>query len=204
MVNYYIEDPKGPYHSEDGTRSFIKLTGSEAFNFLRTPQGKAKRFYKLYNSELSLEDPNHEYYDYIEIPTQKINEFRAEEYRNRYVADNYGISNISITSLEQEEASSEEGTGLRKNFPSNLDVHEEVADKLELQHLSNALKTLNKEELYIIYRLYISTPPATVRDVGNEIGCAHTSVRRRRDAIFKKIKLFLNQAFQIEKNSGIY
>ena len=179
------------YHSEDGTRSFIKLTGTEAFNFLSTPQGKAKRFYKLYNPELSLEDPNHEYYDYIEIPEQKISEFRAEERHVQYVSDWHKISGFNFVSLEQEEEMSEEGFGARHYFASSCDVHDEVASKLELQQLTKLLSSLNNEDRYIIQRLYFSDPPATLQEVGQEIGVSVMTIQRSKISILKKLKNFL-------------
>ena len=187
MVNFYIEDPNGTYHSENGTRSFIKMTSGEEYNYLNTPQGKGKRFYKLYNPELSKNEPC---YDYIEIPEHCISEFRSEENHDLYLSEWHKVSGINFISLDQEEAENENGAGMRHCFSSNSNVHEEVASRLELQQLSKALSSLNEEERYIISRLYFSDPPATVRDVGHELGCTHTSIRRRRDAIFRKIKIF--------------
>ena len=188
MINFYIEDPNGTHFSEDGSRSFIKMTNGEAYNYLNTPQGKVKRFYRLYNPELSKNEPC---YDYIEIPEQRITEFRSEENHDLYLSQWHRISGINFVSLEQEEAMSEEGSGARHCFASGSDVHAEVASKLELQQLTKALSTLNNEDRYILQRLYFSDPPATLQEVGREIGVSVMTVQRSKIAILKKLKKFL-------------
>lgn len=51
MSIFFIEDKSGNYFSADGKRRFIKLSGQEAYRFLRSSRGKGRHFYKTTTEE---------------------------------------------------------------------------------------------------------------------------------------------------------
>lgn len=42
---FYIEDANGEYYSTDKTRRFRALRGKELNDYLKSPEGRAKRFF---------------------------------------------------------------------------------------------------------------------------------------------------------------
>ena len=47
MSIFFIEDKNGNYFSADGKRRFIRLKGKAAYDYLKSPNGRGKRFYRL-------------------------------------------------------------------------------------------------------------------------------------------------------------
>ncbi len=81
MSIFFIEDKNGNYFSADGKRRFIRLKGKAAYDYLKRPNGRGKRFYKLSAEEETEDDV------FVEIPASKISRVRKCERRTQYVAD---------------------------------------------------------------------------------------------------------------------
>lgn len=97
MSIFFIEDKNGNYFSADGKRRFIRLKGKAAYDYLKSPNGRGKRFYRLSAEEETEEDV------FIEIPSSKIGHIRKAERRTQYVADckkESGRYEISLYALE--------------------------------------------------------------------------------------------------------
>ena len=70
MAIYYIENENGTFLSEDGKRKFMRLCGREAYDYLRSAEGKKKRFMKTGASEDGGED------EYVEVPLTYMHKHR--------------------------------------------------------------------------------------------------------------------------------
>ena len=81
MAIYYIENEKGTFPSEDGKRKFMRLCGREAYDYLRSAEGKKKRFMKTSAHEDGGED------EYVEVLLAYMRKHRQDERRVQYVSD---------------------------------------------------------------------------------------------------------------------
>ena len=81
MKIYYIESENGNIFSPDKKRRFIRLTGKDAYLYLKSNEGKKKRFFQT-ESEIDGGDEI-----FIEIPCDKIRDTRKIERRKQYVND---------------------------------------------------------------------------------------------------------------------
>lgn len=186
MATFYIEQENGPYLSHDGTRRFIRLSGKRAYDYLRTAEGKRKRFFRT-NAQ---EDDGAEIF--IEIPAAHIRQSRKEERHAQYVSDcieDSGMETVSLYSMETEETG-RVGSGEELIADPSVSVENEVLHEIDLEILRRALKTLTDEELMIIHERYLAREPKTESEIARFLGLSQQAVARRISRILRKLKKF--------------
>lgn len=186
MSIYFIEDKNGNYFSADGKRRFIRLKGKAAYEYLKSPKGRGKRFYKL-SAEEEMEDEV-----FVEIPSSKTKRIRKGERRTQYVADcqrESGRHEISLYALEANEHG-ERCTGEELIEDVDIDVEGAAIHKIELEKLYQAVQSLSKEEQELVARLY-SKEPVTITDLSKEWNVHYSTISRRHNAILRKLKRIL-------------
>ena len=80
MKIFYAKNSNGNYLSADGKTRYAKLYGKAAYAYLKSDEGKLKRFVKISDSDNSDDI-------YLEIDTGSIPSFRVDERREQYVRD---------------------------------------------------------------------------------------------------------------------
>ena len=86
MAIYYYEDQNGKYSSHADARRFSRVSGKEAYAYLKSAEGKTRRFMKSNDYEDGGEDV------FVEIPAEYIRDYRQGERREQYVNENsHGI-----------------------------------------------------------------------------------------------------------------
>lgn len=179
---FYIEDPDGMYVSDDGKRRFTRLEGKEAYDFLKSPAGKGRRFMKLKD----LDGDEYEDEASFEVHRENRESFRRYERRGQYVSDTKKERKFKVISLNFVEPDDEDA---EEHFIiDDMDVEYEVMKKLELEELRRALKTLSQEEMMIIHALFFSENPMSEREYAEVTGIPQKTLNDRKNKILKKIK----------------
>lgn len=76
MAIYYYEDQNGKYSSHTDARRFSRVSGKEAYAYLKSAEGKTRRFMKSNDYEDGGEDV------FVEIPAEYIRDYRQGERRD--------------------------------------------------------------------------------------------------------------------------
>lgn len=189
MSIFYIEDKNGNCFSADGKRRFIRLKGKAAYDYLKSPNGRGKRFYRLSAEEETEEDV------FIEIPSSKIGHIRKAERRTQYVADckkESGRYEISLYALEANDHG-ERCTGEELIGDSSISVENDAIHRIQLEKLYQAVESLSDDERELITYLY-NDEPMTVRELSKEWNIHYSTISRRHKAILRKLKRFLKNS----------
>lgn len=184
MSIFYIEDKNGTYLSEDRQRKFIRLQGKEAYEYLKSADGKGKRFLQTETEETGGEKV------YVEIPKEYISIYRKEERHDQYTANCEKNSQIKTLSLYQPLTDNED-LFLEDIIADSLkSIEDEALHEIELEILRRALKTLSDDELKIIHALYLSDNPIAESRLSKELHIPRTTLIYRKKQIFEKLKKF--------------
>ena len=70
MAIYYYEDQNGKYSSHTDARRFSRVSGKEAYAYLKSAEGKTRRFMKSNDYEDGGDDV------FVEIPAEYIRDYR--------------------------------------------------------------------------------------------------------------------------------
>ena len=180
---FYIENSNGTILSENGLRRFKKIDGKEVYEFLKTPEGKARRFMKL-NSSV---DPEGEIF--IEMQTDKIRAFRKYERHEQYVADILKTNEYIIVSINALDKDGEEGNE-ECIADDDVNVESEVIHQCDLEILRNALGSLSKDEFSLITALYLYDEPMSERQYAEYIGVTQQALHKRKQTILRKLRKY--------------
>ena len=112
----------------------------------------------------------------------------------RYISEDVpSVAELSLEGLIEDGISPERL--MRENAPSAEELYIEREDKQELtmkiQRLSFSLTALPEEDYQLLHALFFDG--ISVREYAHKNGRSHTAVRKRRDKLLKKIKIFLEQ-----------
>ena len=187
MAIYYIENENGTFLSEDGKRKFMRLCGREAYDYLRSAEGKKKRFMKTGASEDGGED------EYVEVPLMYIRKHRKDERRAQYVSDSQKRSGITIILADDLLSPSEAVTNMDVIQDESVDVEESVIHADEIAMLRKALKALTEDEIAFVGALYLADKPLSEREMAAHLGISQVAVHKRKLAILRKLKKILEK-----------
>lgn len=184
MKIYFIEDENGMYYSEDCSRRFSKLTGEEAYNFLRSEIGKTKRFMKVNDSEDGSDDV------YFEVPKKNEKEFRKYERRKQYIADNKRDSTVEVYSFEEIDENWEEIM-----VDDSVDVEEEVVGKLDREAIYKAIDLLPQEDKELLTALYLLDEPMSEPEYAAITGIPQSTISYRKIRSISRLRELLKKYF---------
>ena len=137
MKIFYAKNSNGNYLSADGKTRYVKLYGKAAYAYLRSDEGKLKRFVKISDSDNSDDI-------YLEIDTGSIPSFRVDERREQYVRDikrESGICVISIYACEGHGDDEDKASGEELIADDSFNLETEVLKQIDMTTLRKALKT---------------------------------------------------------------
>lgn len=184
MAMYYIENENGTFLSEDGKRRFIRLCGREAYDYLRSAEGKKKRFMKTSTREDGGEE------EYVEVPLAYMRKHRKDERHRQYVSDTRNESGITVISVNDLISSDGEVTGIDVIQDDSVDIEETVIHAGEIETLHKALETLTEEELWLVTKLYLSDEPTKELQLSRETGIPQKTLNDRKMRVLAKLKNF--------------
>lgn len=190
MAIYYYDDPNGKYASTDGTRKFTKVSGKAAYDFLKTPEGKTKRFMKVTDSEDGGEDV------FVELQPKDIPEYRKAERHEQHIRDmmnELGISVIPFSAIDGGEEDSDDDFFASFEdtiVDDSINIAEDLCKKEELATLRKALDSLTPSEYRLIFDLYLSNSPMTVPEIAELRGQTHQSIYKLKTRILSKLKKY--------------
>lgn len=186
MKIYYAKNSNGNYLSADGKTRYVKLYGKAAYAYLRSDEGKLKRFVKISDSDNSDDI-------YLEIDTGSIPSFRVDERREQYVRDikrESGICVISIYACEGHGDDDDKVSGEELIADESIDLESEALRRIDVDTLRKALKSLDEEEMELITALYLSKVPMSESKLSQKLGVSQPMIYKRKTAIFKKLKKY--------------
>lgn len=190
MAIYYYDDPNGKYASTDGTRKFTKVSGKAAYDFLKTPEGKTKRFMKVTDSEDGGEDV------FVELQPKDIPEYRKTERREQHIRDTIKKLNVSVIPFSAIDGGEEESDdNFFASFEETIiddseDVVENLMKKEELATLRKALDSLTPSEYRLVYYCFLSEKTMTEREISLLTGIPQKTINCRKKVILEKLKKF--------------
>lgn len=187
MAIYYYEDQNGKYRSYASARRFSRVSGKEAYTYLKSTEGKAKRFMKANDYE----DGGDEVF--VEIPAEYIKNYRQDERRKQYVNDireNAGFTEISLYAMQGDGNPNDQLSGEELIADEAVDVVAEVMHKMDLETLRKALRSLSECEYQLIYDLFLKDKPMTERELAKAMKIPRMTLNSRKHAIFEKLKKY--------------
>ena len=190
MAIYYYDDPNGKYASTDGSRKFTKASGKAAYDFLKTPAGKTKRFMKVTDSEDGGEDV------FVELQPKDIPEYRKTERREQHIRDTIKKLNVLVIPFSAIDGGEEESDdNFFASFEETIiddseDVVENLMKKEELATLRKALDSLTPSEYRLVYYCFLSEKTMTEREISLLTGIPRMTINSRKKAILTKLKKY--------------
>lgn len=186
MKIYYVKNSNGKYLSADGQTRYEKFCGRAAYTYLKSNEGKHKRFAKISDAD----DLNEVF---LEIDTDSIPTFRVDERREQYVRDTKkesGICVISIYACEGQGDDDDKVSGEELIADESIDLESEALRQMDIDTLRKALKSLDENEMELITALYLSKYPISESKLARKLGVSQPMIYKRKTAIFKKLKKF--------------
>lgn len=198
MAIYYYEDQNGKYSSHTDARRFSRVSGKEAYAYLKSAEGKTKRFMKSNDYEDGGDDV------FVEIPAEYIRDYRQGERREQYVNDireDAGFTEISLYAMQGDGNPNDLLSGEELIADESVDVVAEVMHKMELETLRKALLSLSESEYQLIYDLFLKDNPLTERDLSKKYKVSQPIIHKRKMQIFEKLRKFFEKgAIKREKS----
>ena len=198
MAIYYYEDQNGKYSSHTDARRFSRVSGKEAYAYLKSAEGKTKRFMKSNDYDDGGEDV------FVEIPAEFIRDYRQGERREQYVNDireDAGFTEISLYAMQGDGNPNDLLSGEELIADESVDVVAEVMHKMELETLRKALRSLSESEYQLIYDLFLKDNPLTERDLSKIYKVSQPIIHKRKMQIFEKLRKFFEKgAIKREKS----
>ena len=191
MAIYYYEDQNGKYSSHTDARRFSRVSGKEAYAYLKSAEGsaegKTRRFMKSNDYEDGGEDV------FVEIPAEYIRDYRQGERREQYVNDireDAGFTEISLYAMQGDGNPDDLLSGEELIADESVDAVAEVMHKMELETLRKALLSLSESEYQLIYDLFLKDNPLTERDLSKKYKVSQPIIHKRKMQIFEKLRKF--------------
>ena len=181
MKIFYIENENGDYFSTDGSRRFIRLTGRNAYQYLREHNSEIKYFYPTSTKEDAGNDV------FVEVAEKDISRIRKEINHKKYIDDMKKKSPVICISLLDQAEGEEDLTVQDTIIDESVNVEYDVIHEIELEMLRRALQTLTDEELKIIYGLFLSEKTLSERELSKELGVPQKTINNRKKGILKKL-----------------
>ena len=198
MAIYYYEDQNGKYSSHTDARRFSRVSGKEAYAYLKSAEGKTRRFMKSNDYEDGGDDV------FVEIPAEFIRDYRQGERREQYVNDireDAGFTEISLYAMQGDGNPNDLLSGEELIADESVDVVAEVMHKMELETLRKALLSLSEDEYQLIYDLFLKDNPLTERDLSKKYKVSQPIIHKRKMQIFEKLRKFFEKgAIKREKS----
>lgn len=188
MSIYYFENENGTFFSEDGKRRFIRLSGKEAYDYMR--ENKSGDSYFVQTVTDDTEDGEKVF---VEVPKSSVSVYRGSTYHAQYLSKMRKKKRYRLVSLYHP---TEDGDGtavVDKYSDDGHTVEDAVIREINLEILRRALKTLTDDELKIVRSLYLDDNPMSERQLSRIMNIPVTTLDYRKKQVLKKLKNFFEK-----------
>lgn len=182
MSIYFVQSQYGQYRSGNKSRSFDRLEGAKAHEYLRVHKG-------LSFITTVTNDPDGEAV-FIEVPDKFRKEVISEKNHRHYVKAAIKGSNIEAVSFQQLFSEKEELTYEDIIASPFANVEDIVIRKIDRETLRLALCTLSAYELMIVDALFLSDSPISERELSRRLGVPQKTLNNRKKRILNKLRSF--------------
>lgn len=185
MKIVYIEDENGEVFSEDKKRRFTRLVGTEAYEYLKSAEGKNKVFFKTGTEEESGD------LVLVEVPDNQkapVRSFLNHEYYVGSLQNESGYKTISICELETDDAELS-GEEMIADESERTDL--KAMNAISREELYRAVRSLSVEEREMIFHLYLSKPRMTERKLSEKLNMERSELHRWKKEVLLKLKKLL-------------
>jgi len=158
-----------------------ELSGKDFFALVRSVDGKGRFFVKLPSTEVDGNDGA--------IVMETTKEYYAEWKREKNHADYIRSFSKDRTTVSYHAMTSDDGECFGEELLADYDSDAEI-QFFKAHRLEMALSTLTAEEQEIVHHIHISEKRGTIRSYGSQTGLSKSTVSRKRQAIYKKLKTF--------------
>lgn len=183
-TKFYIKDENGIFLSTDGKVRYTLLEGKELYDFLKTEDGKRRKFH------VDIDDDGNKIG--IEAELEQISALSEQHDRDKY--RNKVKKKLNITVLSANAVVSIPGEDdielIQTLVDEEVDVEADALHSLDLKILRSALKTLTEEEYKLIYALYLAQTPMTERQLSAETGIPQMTINCRKNRLLRKLKKY--------------
>ena len=168
--HFYLIDEKGSFASADESIRYRLEKGAKGTETVRKMREQQKvRFLEYQDGDDRI---------LIEIKQESIERHRKYERREQYIKDSESEFKPVLLSL----------------YNTIEFDGEEVICRESIILLKKSLSTLNKEEMRIIFALFLSDRPMSEREYARENAIPQRTLNHRKTAILKKLKVFLEKS----------
>ena len=169
---YRKKDP----NCETSKTELIEMSGSEFYQFIRTPESKGRFF-------IDMDDV------VLETTESEARKYKAEKSRRYYIQMKKGdLSILSIYTIEEEDGCN--GEEVIKD--DTEDVEAKAILNTEIKSLQKALAQLDMESYRLIYALYLAKKRESLRQLSQETGIPVMTLQDRKKKILATLKQKLN------------
>ena len=167
--------------------NWINMTMTEFADFLDTPEGlrRARLFQRL--SRCSEDD----YGIIIECSEEQARDIAKERGHARYLMWQKRKAQITILSLLSPVSEDDPNETYADICPADIDVEKEAINHVLIEKLCVCLMLLPPEDLDLIENLFLRYVPLTATEYGEKCGCTTTAICKRRDRIFRDLRIML-------------
>ena len=181
MKILYVVDENGEFYSEDRKVRYKELRGKALYDYQSSAEGKGEY----------MEDTDESGNSYgMKIPDELKSEFRSEKRHTDYLTEqSKGYITIS---LDMDVGEEDEETLEAFIADEDLeDVYNTVSRRERINKLNNILPSLDKEEMELIFHLFLSDNPMTEVEYAEKIECSRQVVAYQKRLILDRLKNFL-------------
>lgn len=184
-TKFYIKDDNGSILSIDGKTRYTLLEGKVAYDFLKTEDGKSRRFHVEIddNGDKIGIEASHEKQD-------RVKEYEAEQRHARYLRDIEVECKITLVSANMlvSVAGEDDIEMLETIADQEADTESDALKELSLQALRSALGKLSPAEYDLIFHLFLSDTPLTERQYAAKTNKPYMTIHNRKVTILKKLE----------------
>ena len=185
MSIYFFENENGTFFSEDGKRRFIRLSGKEAYAYIREHKTEDVYFVQTVTDETEKGEKV-----FVEVPKSSVSVYRSGTYHAQYLSKMRKKKRYRLVSLYHP---TEDGDGtavVDKYGDDGHSVEDAVIREIDLEILRRALKSLTDDELKIVRSLYLSDNPMSERQLSKELGVSQKTVNNWKRRVLDKLKKY--------------
>ena len=181
MKILYVVDENGEFYSEDRKVRYKELRGKALYDYQSSAEGKGEY----------MDDTDESGNSYgMKIPDEFKSEFRSEKRHADYLTEHSkGYITISLDMNVGEEA--EETLEAFICAEDSDDVYNTVLRRERINKLNNILPSLDKEEMELIFCLFLSDNPLTEGEYAEKIESSRQVVAYQKRLILDRLKKFL-------------
>ena len=183
MKILYVVDENGEFYSEDRKVRYKELRGKELHNFLKS-NGANKFFSTDTDDEGNVIG--------VEIPLKHKAECEKERLRSRYLRE---VSEKYIT-ISYEMSIGEDGDETLDAFIFDEEERDALGCLLERDlfiELKNIFTSLDKEEMDLLFKIFMSSEPLTEAEYAEEIGISQQAVHKKKTILVDKLKNYFQK-----------